>query len=73
MGKIADTVRQIVELVEKKTGVLFDDGEVVAVYEHTERKMELNGAADDYFPTLFENELMDHLMRRRINLIGQEV
>ena len=70
MGRFTDTVRLIVEAVEKKTGFLFLEEEVGSVYDHTARKLEVNGEGEDYFSVLFENELEDFVMRRRVNAAG---
>ena len=70
MGKITDSMRRIVGAVEEKTGFFFMEEEVGSIYEHTARKLALNRIGDDYFPVLFENELEDYLMRRRINAMG---
>lgn len=70
MGKFTDGMLRIVEAVEKKSGFLFLEEEISSIYEHTARKLALNGKGEDYFPVLFENELEDYLMRRRINAMG---
>lgn len=55
---------------EEKAGIgAFDDvlGDVLA---YTCRKLVVIGKPDSYLPVLFETELLDHAMRRRINAPG---
>lgn len=57
MCKFTDGMLRIVEDVEEKSGFLFMEEEVSSIYEHTARKLALNGKGEDYFPVLFDNEL----------------
>ena len=61
----------IVVDVQNETGFWFDVDDMVAIFQHTIRKADLNGKDEAYVPLLLRNELEDHAMRERINAIGR--
>ena len=61
----------IVVDVQNETDFWFDVDDMVAIFQHTIRKADLNGKDEAYVPLLLRNELEDHVMRERINAIGR--
>lgn len=60
-------VEVILDRVQLSENVVFDPLEVHNVASATRRKMELNSQDENYLYLLFENELRDHVTRKRIN------
>ena len=60
-------VEVILDRVQRSEFVVFDPLEVYNVARATRRKMELNSQDESYLYLLFENELRDHVTRKRIN------
>lgn len=61
LGEIIDTV-QADEMYQ------FSLADVIEIATLTRRKLEINGRCEDYLYLLFENELHDFVMRKRINM-----
>lgn len=66
-----EELADIITDVQNRTGYTFDVWDIHDLALHTVRKAELNGKDETYVPILFENELRDHVMRERINLMGR--
>lgn len=65
-----EEVLSVVRFVEKKRDVVFDRNEIDMILQHTYDKATLLNKCSDYLPILFENELIDSIMRERLNLRG---
>ena len=61
---------EIIRKVQNSTGYLFQTEELTEVVRYSKRKLEAIGKNSDYLKILFESELRDYVMRRKINLIG---
>lgn len=70
MSKQVDKLVDTVYAVQNRTGYRFDVMDVFDILRYTIHKAEVNGKGEDYIPILFETELEDHIMRKRINKIG---
>lgn len=60
-------VDDVVEKVEQNTGYIFEDFEIGNVLLYTIRKWEATKKDQDYIMILFENELIDYLLRKEVN------
>lgn len=70
--KLTDAdIAGIANRVQLKTGYILDEEDIQETALYATRKAEQNGKGWSYLPILFENELLDLLMRRKINESGR--
>lgn len=70
-GLSQGTIDQMTEAAVRMLGLSFPPGDLYGLANHTFRKWENTGYGEDYLPVLFDNELRDYLMRRKINAVGR--
>ncbi len=66
-----DALADIVFDVQRRERYRFELDDIAEIIRYTVRKADLNHKDADYVPLLFENELRDHVMRKRINEMGR--
>lgn len=67
----ANKIREALRTAETLTGWTFSADEAYRILKHTERKAMLCGKGESYIPLLYQNELVDFVMREKVNRAGE--
>lgn len=67
----AKEIRKALRTAEAMTGWTFSADDAYLILKHSERKAALCGKDDSYIPLLYENELVDFVMREKVNRAGE--
>ncbi len=65
-----EEIATIIDCVSDECRYVFSPEELESVIWLTDRKCQMNGKGDSYFPILLEYELRDFLIRKAINIGG---